>query len=109
MADLLSQYLHERQHYVLRKFANVSLLYVKKLLNILKAYLNETLVLESLLTKQELKILQMIEMGLSNKQIAEQIQVTAETVKSHVKNLYRKLEVNSRWQALHRGKELNLL
>ncbi len=68
------------------KSANVSLLYVKKkLLQLMKVEMNESLAFESLLTRQELKVLRMMEMGLSNKQIAAEIQVTAETVKSHVK------------------------
>jgi LuxR family maltose regulon positive regulatory protein len=109
MADLLSQYLHQMQHHLIRKPANVSLLYVKKLLLLLKAHTDETFIARPLLTRQELKIVGMIERGLSNKQMAEQIQVSVETVKSHLKNIYSKLDVNSRWQALQRGKELKLL
>jgi LuxR family maltose regulon positive regulatory protein len=108
MADLLSQYLHQRQHNLIRQSAHVSLSYVKKLLLLMKVHVDESSIPE-LVTKQELKILHMIDMGLSNKQIAVQTQITVETVKSHLKNIYRKLEVNSRWQAIQRGKALKLL
>jgi LuxR family maltose regulon positive regulatory protein len=109
MADLLLQYLHQRQHQFISKSANISLLYVKKLLLLMQVHVDETFISGSLLTVQELKIVRMIEAGLSNKQAAQQNQVTAETVKSHLKNIYRKLNVNSRWQAVQRSKELNLL
>jgi LuxR family transcriptional regulator, maltose regulon positive regulatory protein len=110
MADLLLRYLNYRQHNnFIDKSSNVSLLYVKKLLLLMNETIPSTTVSGLLVTKQELKIVSMIEQGMSNKQIAEQLQITAETVKSHIKNIYRKLGVNSRLQALHRGKELNLL
>jgi LuxR family maltose regulon positive regulatory protein len=110
MADLLRRYLTYRQrNSSIGKSSNVSLLYVKKLLLLMNGSIDGTFVLGSLVTKQELKIVRMIEKGMSNKQIAEQLQVTAETVKSHIKNIYRKLGVNGRLQALQRGKELNLL
>jgi LuxR family maltose regulon positive regulatory protein len=109
MAELLSQYLHQRQQKLIRKPANVSLEYVKKLLLLMKIPMDENYIPRSLLTMQELKIVRMLEKGLSNKQIAENIHVTLETVKSHLKNIYRKLVVKNRLQALQRGKELNLL
>ncbi|MBO9610626.1 MAG: response regulator transcription factor, partial [Paenibacillaceae bacterium] len=65
--------------------------------------------LPALLTRQETRIVGMIERGMSNKEIAEQLQTSVATVKSHIKNIYQKLEVNSRLQALQCAKELNLL
>jgi two-component system LytT family response regulator len=66
----------------------------------------EELSLKEILTEQEMRIVQLIAEGLSNKEIAHHLNITAETVKSHVKNLYRKLNVNNRVQALQRAKEL---
>jgi LuxR family transcriptional regulator, maltose regulon positive regulatory protein len=108
IADLLSQYLDHRQSNRIGNHAQVSLFYVKKLLLLMNVQMDEASISGSL-TKQELKIVQMLEKGLSNKQIAEQTQVSVETVKSHLKNIFKKLEVNNRWQALQRGKELKLL
>jgi LuxR family maltose regulon positive regulatory protein len=76
---------------------------------VLSSQINDRLTLLSILTIQEEKILRLVEKGLTNKQIAEHNNVTVGTVKSHIKNMYRKLEVNSRMQALQRGKELELL
>ncbi len=110
MADLLCRYIEHRQdHHSSVGSSEVSLLYVNKILQLMNETSKGGAVSWSLLTKQELKIIRMLEKGMSNKQIAEQLRVTVETVKSHMKNINRKLGVNSRLQALQRGKELNLL
>ncbi|WP_386691504.1 Nitrate/nitrite response regulator protein NarL [Lonepinella sp. MS14434] len=48
------------------------------------------------LTERELDVLQLIATGLSNKQIAHQLFISEETVKVHIRNLLRKLNVHSR-------------
>jgi DNA-binding NarL/FixJ family response regulator len=48
------------------------------------------------LTAREAQIVQAIEEGLTNKEVAIRMDITLETVKSHIKNIYQKLEVNSR-------------
>ncbi|MED5018252.1 response regulator transcription factor [Paenibacillus chibensis] len=62
-----------------------------------------------LLTGQETRIVQYMAEGLSNKQIAETLHITSETVKSHLKNVFRKLDVNNRVRALQRAKELKII
>jgi LuxR family maltose regulon positive regulatory protein len=109
LANLLAQYLHHRQISSIRRSLPVSLIYVKKLLHRMNAGMEGALVLAPLLTDQEMKILQLVQQGFMNREIAQSIKVTGETVKMHLKNIYRKLEVNSRMQALQRGRELNIL
>lgn len=60
------------------------------------------------LTEQETRIVRLISDGLTNKDIAHRLNITAETVKSHVKNLYRKLKVKNRVQALQQTKHLEI-
>ena len=48
------------------------------------------------LTDREMDVLQLIAKGLSNKQIAAQLFISEETVKVHIRNLLRKLNVHSR-------------
>ncbi|PJG86166.1 two-component system response regulator NarL [Conservatibacter flavescens] len=48
------------------------------------------------LTDREMDVLQLIAKGLSNKQIAGQLFISEETVKVHIRNLLRKLNVHSR-------------
>jgi LuxR family maltose regulon positive regulatory protein len=61
------------------------------------------------LTERELEVLQLLAEGLSNKEIAERLIVAPSTVKQHLKNIYSKLDVHSRTQAVARGRELALL
>jgi DNA-binding NarL/FixJ family response regulator len=65
--------------------------------------------LNALLTEQEKRVLLLINKGMANKEIAHQMHVTGETVKSHIKNLYRKLEAQNRVQALQRAKQFEIL
>jgi DNA-binding NarL/FixJ family response regulator len=48
------------------------------------------------LTSREAQIVQAIEEGLTNKEVAIRLDITLETVKSHIKSIYHKLEVNNR-------------
>lgn len=48
------------------------------------------------LTPREAQIVQAVEEGLTNKEVAIRLNITVETVKSHIKSIYQKLEVNSR-------------
>ena len=60
------------------------------------------------LTGRELEVLRLIVAGLSNREIAEQLVVATSTVKTHINNMYRKLDVSTRSQAVARARELNL-
>jgi two-component system LytT family response regulator len=68
----------------------------------------EELSYKEILTEQETKVLRLISEGLSNKEIALLLYITGETVKFHIKNVYKKLGVNNRVQALQRAKELRI-
>lgn len=52
--------------------------------------------METKLTPREIEILSLLEQGLSNKEIAEKIFLSVDTVKFHIKNIYLKLQVSSR-------------
>jgi len=61
------------------------------------------------LTARENEILQLIAAGLSNKQIEETLLLSKNTVRTHIKNLYSKLGVNSRTLAVQKAVQLALL
>ncbi|MDX2067933.1 MAG: response regulator [Haliscomenobacter sp.] len=63
-------------------------------------------VLLSPLTEKEFQALQDIYQGLTNKQMAEKQFVTVNTIKTHLKNLYDKLEVGSRSEAMAKLRNL---
>ncbi|MCB0704716.1 MAG: response regulator transcription factor [Saprospiraceae bacterium] len=58
------------------------------------------------LTSREFDILQQLYMGKSNREIAKTLFVSTNTVKTHLSNLYIKLEANSRTTAIARIREL---
>lgn len=61
------------------------------------------------LTEREKEILQLLVDGLSYKEIGVRLSISANTAKKHVINVYNKLHVNSRAQALHLAYEKGLL
>ncbi|MFD0681669.1 MULTISPECIES: LuxR C-terminal-related transcriptional regulator [unclassified Paenibacillus] len=109
IAKLLSQYLHMRQHSFIRNSTTVSLIYIKRLLQMVNIHADDTMMPMVLLTEQETRILKMVEQGWVNKQMAELLNVKPNTIKMHMKNIYKKLDVNSRLQVLQRARELKVL
>jgi len=61
------------------------------------------------LTARELEILQLLALGYPNKKIAEKLYVSVNTVKTHITNLFGKLDAQNRIEALARAKEAQLL
>jgi LuxR family maltose regulon positive regulatory protein len=65
--------------------------------------------LAELLSARELEILQLVAAGVSNTEIAEQLVILVNTVKKHVTNIFGKLAVTTRTQAVARARALKLL
>jgi LuxR family transcriptional regulator, maltose regulon positive regulatory protein len=61
------------------------------------------------LTRRELEVLGLISAGDSNQDIAEKLVISVSAVKKHAGNIYGKLGVSSRTQAVARARQLNLL
>jgi ATP/maltotriose-dependent transcriptional regulator MalT len=61
------------------------------------------------ITRRELEILELIAGGLSNREIAEQLFVSENTVKTHSSRLFDKLSAKRRTQAVQLGKALGLI
>jgi DNA-binding CsgD family transcriptional regulator len=61
------------------------------------------------ITKRELEILELIAQGLSNREIAEKLFVSENTVKTHSSRLFDKLSAKRRTQAVQIGKEIGLI
>ena len=58
---------------------------------------------------RELEVLQLISNGLSNREIAQELYLSIETIKWYNKQMYMKLGVKNRRQAVNKAAELNLL
>jgi NarL family two-component system response regulator LiaR len=70
---------------------------------------DEEKVAELGLTEREMEVLAGMARGLSNQEIADQLFLSLNTVKTHSSKLYGKLDVKRRTQAVQRAKELGLL
>jgi NarL family two-component system response regulator LiaR len=71
--------------------------------------LNEDKLKEVGISKREYEILEQIAKGLSNKEIADKLSVSENTVKTHSSRIFEKLDVNRRMQAIQKAKELGLI
>lgn len=58
------------------------------------------------LTKREQEVLLLVAQGLENKEIAVRLELSVCTITCHLRNIYEKLEVNNRTQAVYRALQL---
>lgn len=77
--------------------------------NVSNFILNETELSKLQISKREHEVLQCMSEGLSNQQIADKLFVSLSTVKTHANNLFEKMEVARRTQAIEKGKRLGLI
>ena len=61
------------------------------------------------ISKRELEVLNLLATGKSNDEIAQTLFVSRNTIKTHIANLYQKLEVKRRTQAVDKAKSLHIL
>ncbi|MFT7185026.1 MAG: LuxR family maltose regulon positive regulatory protein [Pseudohongiellaceae bacterium] len=61
------------------------------------------------LSQRELEVLDLINQGLANKEIARKLTLAPATVKAHIRNLYGKIEAKSRTEALSKARSLGLI
>ena len=71
--------------------------------------LDTSLVSQLELSKRELEILSLLAQGHSNQEIAAKLFVSLSTIKTHIQNLFEKLDVKRRIQAVEKAKRLNLI
>ena len=61
------------------------------------------------LSRRELEVLELMARGLSNREIGEQLFVSLSTVKTHCNNLFEKMDVKRRTQAIEKGRSLGII
>jgi DNA-binding CsgD family transcriptional regulator len=71
--------------------------------------LNTSMISQLELSKRELEILNLLAEGHSNQEIAAKLFVSLSTIKTHNQNLFEKLNVNRRIQAVEKAKNLSLI
>jgi LuxR family maltose regulon positive regulatory protein len=96
----------------LARSRQIEMEYVTDLLSVFKEASGTTQpppqLLSEPLTTREIELLKLIEAGCSNQEIAEKLVISIATVKRHISNIYTKLGVETRTQAIAIGKELKL-
>jgi LuxR family maltose regulon positive regulatory protein len=86
--------------------------YVSKLLAALESEMREERRIDELvepLSGRELEVLRLLTTHLSSTEIAQELFISVNTVRSHIKSIYGKLNVHSRKDAIQRARELGLL
>jgi DNA-binding NarL/FixJ family response regulator len=87
---------------LLRETIDGHVVHVYKSTGVVRAARPATVAAEqSRLTSRELEVLQLVASGATNGDIARKLWVTEQTVKFHLSNVYRKLEVGNRTEASH--------
>ena len=61
------------------------------------------------LSKREIEVLELIAEGFSNQEIADQLFVSLNTTKTHISNIYSKLNVKRRTQAIQKARDLAIV
>ncbi len=61
------------------------------------------------ITPREIEVLRLMAEGLSNQEIADRMFVSLNTVKTHSSNVFSKLDVQRRTQAIQKAKDLGIL
>ena len=111
---LLAQYIKFRQSQQYRPIKKVPLPYVKQLHSLMFPLDQEsdsatlTNGYKPSLTLKEQEVLKLMEIGLTNKEMADKLGVSLSTIKTHINNIYSKLQVKNRLQALERVRTYKL-
>lgn len=113
LGELLARYVHSRQHQQLTPAAQSPLQYAKQLLRLIARGDGReggtALPVAPVLTDKERSVLQLVEAGLTNGEIAIRLDIAKSTVKTHINNIYGKLQATGRLQALERARQWRLL
>jgi DNA-binding CsgD family transcriptional regulator len=75
----------------------------------IKTEINQQEIAKLGISKRELDVLSLMAMGLSNEEIAGKLFVSLNTVKTHSSNIFLKLDVKRRTQAVEKAKRLNII
>jgi len=71
--------------------------------------INSFRIIENPLSERETEVLKMLSKGMNYKEVAEDIYLSPHTVKTHIKNIYSKLHVNNRAEAIYKALKQKLI
>ncbi len=76
---------------------------------IARRIINSFRIIENPLSERETEVLKMLSKGMNYKEVAEEIFLSPHTVKTHIKNIYSKLHVNNRAEAIYKALKQKLI
>ena len=76
---------------------------------IARRIINSFRIIENPLSNRETEVLKMLSKGMNYKEVAEDIFLSPHTIKTHIKNIYSKLHVNSRAEAIYKAIKQKLI
>ena len=112
LKDTKAEKLHEAIHEILNGGATMSPSIAQKTMRLL---MNPTLITNEKdkllveLTPREIEVLTQLSKGLKNKLIAENLFLSVSTIKKHIENIFTKLQVHNRVEAIQKGKNNNFI
>ncbi|NND63994.1 MAG: response regulator transcription factor [Flavobacteriaceae bacterium] len=71
--------------------------------------INSFRIIENPLSERETEVLKMLSKGMNYKEVAEEVFLSPHTVKTHIKNIYSKLHVNNRAEAIYKAIKQKLI
>lgn len=89
--------------------APISPVIARLMLNRFNTKPDASLELPEALTERQIKILKYVSQGFSSREISEKLSISYYTVTTHIKNIYNKLQVNSRTEAIFEAMRLGLI
>jgi len=87
----------------------VKMMVVERVIDTSEFVMNEKEIANRKISKRELEVLRLMAEGMSNREIAESLFVSLNTIKTHSSNLFEKLEAKRRTQAVENAKRLRII
>jgi LuxR family maltose regulon positive regulatory protein len=111
VAELIDVILTEKKESNTNIYPDISVKYLENLIQVIREGICKQgkQLLEEPLSQREQEVLAYIAAGLSNKQIADSLFVSLNTIRTHTKKINSKLGVHSRTQAIAKAKDLGLI
>ncbi len=97
--------------YISKKYSNDKIFNIINLIMLNENYFPNNLIMKSfnnIVTNKQIDVIKLINKGLSNKQIAYELNISESTVKVHITNILKRMNCFNRVQMINKAKELGI-
>lgn len=109
--DIVNYMRYNVAGYISKKYSNDKIFNIINLILLNETYFPNNLVINSfkkIITNKQIDVIKLINKGLSNKQIAYELNISESTVKVHITNILKRMKCYNRVQLLNKAKELGI-